>query len=336
MNKKLLLTSLMLPFLMGAQTSLADYSSHELTQAFIEEMVLEEGFDRSELRELFQQVEKKQSIIDAISRPAERTLTWAEYRKIFLKRGRIDDGAKFWRENQTALEAAEETYGVPAEIIVAIIGVETLYGRITGSYRVMDALSTLAFDYPKRAPFFRSELKHFLILSREQGKPPLELKGSYAGAMGLGQFMPSSYRAYAADYDKDGFIDIWANRSDAIWSVANYLEDHGWKREQPITSKATASRQYSDAAISKKLKPALSLQEIENAGISPLMDGLDKNQRVTAMRLQGNRGEEFWIGLHNFYVITRYNHSKLYAMAVFQLAEEIRKTYADDKVAGIH
>ena len=163
-----------------------------------------------------------------------------------------------------------------------------------------------------------------------RGKAPLQLKGSYAGAMGLGQFMPSSYRAYAADYDQDGLIDIWANRADAIWSVANYLEDHGWKKGQPITSKAKASRQYSTDVLSQKLKPELSLQQIEEAGISALMDGLEQHQLATAMRLQANKGEEFWLGLHNFYVITRYNHSSLYAMAVFQLAEAIRNTYMDN------
>lgn len=336
MNKMMVLKSLLLAILLMPLGVLADYSGNDLAKAFIDEMVAEENFDRTELQELFKQVERKQSIIDAISRPAERTLTWGEYRKIFLKESRIDGGAKFWAENLTALTDAEQKYGIPAEIIVSIIGVETLYGKITGSYRVMDALSTLAFDYPKRAPFFRSELKHFLILAREQDQAPLELKGSYAGAMGLGQFMPSSYRAYAADYDQDGFIDIWANRSDAIWSVANYLEDHGWKSGELIAARAEVSDRYDEGVMNQALKPKLSLGQLAESGVVPVIDSLSADASATAMALQGTSGEEFWIGLQNFYVITRYNHSKLYAMAVFQLAEEIRKTYAKNQVVGAH
>lgn len=301
-----------------------DYSKNESTLQFIDEMAAEEGFDKVELASLFSQVEKKQSIIDAMNRPAEKVLTWAEYRKIFLRQSRIKGGVSFWRKNADVLAAAEAKYGVPAEIIVSIIGVETQYGGNTGSFRVMDALSTLAFDYPRRSPFFTSELKHFLILAREQDQAPLELKGSYAGAMGLGQFMPSSYRAYAADYDEDGFIDIWSNEADAIWSVANYLARHGWKKGELITLTATASKGYDESVVNQNLKPELSIADIEAAGIAVKPD-LSGDEMATAMRLEGTRGTEYWVGLHNFYVITRYNHSKLYAMAVFQLAEEIRK-----------
>ena len=228
----------------------ADYSNNALAQDFIREMAREEGFDAAELQKLFAQVEKKDSIINAMNRPAEKVLTWGEYRKIFLRQARIESGGDFWRRNQQVLNEAESEYGVPAHIIVAIIGVETLYGGNTGSYRVIDALSTLAFDYPARAPFFRSELKEFLILSREQKQSPLILKGSYAGAMGLGQFMPSSYRAYAADYDKDGFIDIWNNESDAIWSVANYLSRHGWQEGQTIAHPAVVASSVDDPSQS--------------------------------------------------------------------------------------
>ena len=330
MNKRNVLKGLIVGLLLLPMHVLAgSYSESKLLAEFIDEMVAEEGFNKTDLQALFTQIEKKQSILDAISRPAEKTLTWGQYRKIFLKPGRIEGGAEFWRENQQALTDAEAKYGVPAEIIVSIIGVETLYGGNTGSYRVMDALSTLAFDYPKRAPFFRSELKHFLILSRDQGQDPLSLKGSYAGAMGLGQFMPSSYRAYAADYDQDGFIDIWTNRSDAIWSVANYLSRHGWKADEAIATRASVSDSYNADVMNGSLKPSLNLMQLAEHGVKPEMEGLAGDAMATAMALEGDEGKEFWVGLHNFYMITRYNHSKLYAMAVFQLAEEIRKSYQD-------
>ena len=320
-------------FALAAMTSFsvnifADYSSNPLTVEFIDEMVQEEGFDRAELEQLFAQVEKKQSIIDAMNRPAERVLTWGRYRNIFLKQSRIEGGAEFWRKNADVLAAAEAEYGVPAEIIVSIIGVETLYGGNTGSYRVMDALSTLAFDYPARAPFFRSELKHFLVLARDQDQAPLELKGSYAGAMGLGQFMPSSYRAYAADYDQDDFIDIWKNESDAIWSVANYLSEHRWQPGEQIALPADVSESLDESVLNVQLRPKHSLGELAEAGIAPAAD-LPSDAMATAMMLEGEQGPEYWVGLDNFYVITRYNHSKLYAMAVFQLAQEIKTEYAE-------
>jgi len=310
-----------------ATATFADYSKHELVAEFIDEMVVEDNFDRTELEALFRQVEKKQSILNAISRPAERTLTWGGYRNIFLKQPRIDGGVDFWHDHADVLAKAEKEFGIPAEIIISIIGVETLYGGNTGSYRVMDALSTLAFDYPRRAPFFRSELRHFLILAREQNKQPLDLKGSYAGAMGLGQFMPSSYREYAADYEQDGFIDIWANRSDAIWSVANYLRRHHWKAGDMITVGATVDKNINTEVLNQSLKPELSLAQLKIAGIVPNSGAFPETDLATAMELETEQGTEYWIGLHNFYVITRYNHSKLYAMAVYQLAEEIRAGY---------
>ena len=328
-NKVAMLSAVIALITILSVNSYADYSSNELVKEFIDEMVAEENFDRDSLQQLFAAVEKKQSIIDAMNRPAERTLTWGKYRNIFLQESRIAGGVKFWRENAEVLAAAEANYGVPAEIITAIIGVETLYGGNTGSYRVMDALSTLAFDYPKRAPFFRSELKHFLILARDQKRQPLDLKGSYAGAMGLGQFMPSSYRAYAADYDRDGFIDIWQSEPDAIWSVANYLAEHRWKSGEVITGRATVSADYDTSVVNQALKPVLSMAELAASGIVPIADNYAASTLATAMRLEADAGTEFWLGRHNFYVITRYNHSRLYAMAVFQLAEEIRNSHQD-------
>lgn len=303
----------------------ADYSSNARVQQFIQEMVEEEGFDPEELQRVFSQAEKRDSIINAMNRPAEKVLTWGEYRKIFLGQARIDGGVDFWNRNEQVLSEAEARYGIPAQVIVAIIGVETLYGGNTGSYRVIDALSTLAFDYPARAPFFRSELKQFLILSREQEQSPLVLKGSYAGAMGLGQFMPSSYRAYAADYDNDGFIDIWSNEADAIWSVANYLSRHGWNTGQTIAHPAIVRGRPEEAVLNQSLEPRHSLQRLRQAGLQPAETSLSPELMATAMLLEGDDGDEYWIGMHNFYVITRYNHSRLYAMAVFQLAEEIQE-----------
>ncbi len=311
-----LFTSLTVP-------ALADYSGNELALDFINEVVADEGFNRSELIELFSQAERKQSIIDAMDRPAEKTLTWGEYRKIFLRNSRIHNGVAFWEKNRTVLAAAEARFGIPAQYIVAIIGVETFYGRNTGSYRVLDALATLAFNYPKRAPFFRSELKHFLLLARDQGRNPLELNGSYAGAMGLGQFMPSSYRAYAVGYEEDGFIDIWTDPNDAIWSVANYLAQHGWQAGEPVAARAVVADNHDSEFINQGLKPNHSFSELASVGITSSQSGIRADGPATAMRLEGDRGAEYWIGAYNFYVITRYNHSRLYAMAVFQLAEEI-------------
>ena len=205
----------------------ADYRDRDEVRVFAAEMARDHGFSEEGIIRVIGQAEYKQSIIDAISRPAERVLTWAEYQDIFLTDRRVRAGHDFMMEHKDALIRAQEIYGVPPVIITAIIGVETMYGQIRGSYRVLDALSTLAFDYPPRSRFFRKELKEFLLLVREQNQDITDLKGSYAGAMGYGQFIPSSYRAYAIDFDDDGVIDIWNNPTDAIGSVANYFARHG-------------------------------------------------------------------------------------------------------------
>jgi len=310
-----------LVFLGQAMLSFADYSSHPDAQALIEELVADEGLEREALSAILSKAEKRQSIIDAISRPAEKTLTWARYRNIFIKDSRIKNGAAFHQKHAAVLQAAQDKFGVPAEIIVAIIGVETLYGKNTGSYPVIDALSTLAFDYPKRSPFFRSELKHFLILTHAQKKDPLKFKGSYAGAMGLGQFMPSSYRAYAAEYGTDGFIDIWEDPQDAIWSVANYLSEHGWRRGQAITRPVKVTSEFDDTLVSTELKPSITAKQLVAGGVNLTVG--DVVSDATLMELEGLEGKEYWVGWDNFYVITRYNHSALYAMAVYQLADSI-------------
>lgn len=298
------------------------YSDNPQAQAFIERMVVEHGADRAELQALFTGAQYKQSIVDAMNRPAEKVKLWKDYRKIFITEKRLRQGLQFWREQRSWLEKMQADYGVPIEYVVAIIGVETYYGRVTGNYRVVDALSTLAFDYPKRSPFFTKELEHFLLLAKEQKLDPATLKGSYAGAMGYGQFMPSSYRAYAVDYDADGVADIWANPVDAIGSVANYFVRHGWQPGEDVMVRARISADYNSEEINKLVKPALNLAQLAERGFTPVSE-MSAEVKAIPLRLQGQAGVEFWLGLQNFYTITRYNHSFRYAMAVTQLAEQI-------------
>ncbi|MDD1629019.1 MAG: lytic murein transglycosylase B [Methylococcaceae bacterium] len=289
-------------------------------------MVTTHQFDESELNELFQAVEIKEDILKKISSPAEG-LPWYKYRKIFITEARINNGVKFWQENESALTAVEQLTGIPAEIIIAIIGVETSYGQKTGNYRVIDALSTLAFAYPPRSKFFLSELENFLLLCREEHINPLEPVGSYAGAMGMPQFMPSSFRAYAADFDNDSHRDIWHNKGDVIASVANYFVKHQWQAGQAIAIPVEATGENYKTALTKGLKPDLRLAELESLNLK-ISRSLPLNTKVKLLAFEqepfGQKpGEELWAGLDNFYVITRYNHSPLYAMAVYQLSQSI-------------
>lgn len=311
----------------------AGYVDYPAAQKLINELVEEQGFEREQLVALLAKAEKKQSILDAISRPAEKTMQWKRYRKIFLTSKRREQGLEFWKENASVLAAAEEKYGVPAEVIVAIIGVETSYGRIMGSYRVVDALSTLAFDYPKRSKFFTKELKHFIQLAKEQKQDPLSLKGSYAGAMGYGQFMPSSFRAYAVDFDGDQLADIWKNPEDAIGSVANYFKRHGWQPGGSVVSRAELLQNFSPELANQSLKPKYTVQQLEEAGFKAL-DDLAPEAESSLVKLEGAKGSEYWLGLKNFYVITRYNHSRMYAMAVHQLAQDIKQHHISQNGAG--
>jgi membrane-bound lytic murein transglycosylase B len=320
-SQRLGLISLVL--MAGSMPCKADYTQHPEAKKFIADMVSKHGFSRAELGAWFEKAEKKQGILDAISRPAEASKTWKEYRPIFLVPARIENGVKFWRENSAELARAEKEFGVPAEIIVAIIGVETSYGRNMGSYNVIDALSTLAFDYPPRSPFFRSELENYLLLAREQKHNPLEFKGSYAGAMGYGQFMPSSYRKWAVDFSGDGFTDIWKNTSDAIGSVANYFKEHGWKTGEPVTVEAHAADNMQAPQLNSMVPPTLTIDQWRTQGINPI-SWLPPTTRVIAFQFEGVNGPEYWFGLQNFYTITRYNRSPMYAMAVYQLSQAIK------------
>jgi len=300
----------------------AGYATHPAYPAFEAKMIREHGFEAAELRRLLGEAERKDSILEAIARPAEKRLTWGEYRRIFITQARIDGGVAFWRENRESLAQAAKRFGVDPEVIVAIIGVETRYGGNMGSYRVIDALATLAFDYPPRSAFFGGELEQFLVMAREQGFDALQLKGSYAGAMGMGQFIPSSFRAYAVDFDGDGRADVWNSRSDAIGSVANYFNRHGWSAGAHVVDRASAVGTVDTDRMNPGLEPNTLVSELPALGLSP-RGNLPAAERVLPLMLQAEDGTEYWLGRPTFYVITRYNRSPLYAMAVHQLSQEI-------------
>lgn len=312
----------------GGSVTPTGAARHPAVREFIDDMVERHDFDRGQLLALFSQVEFRDDIIARMTRPAERVLAWHEYRDIFLDRQRIDGGVAFWREHADTLARAERVYGVPAEIIVAIIGVETRYGRITGRDAVMDALTTLAFEFPRRADFFRSELEHYLLLTREEGIDPLGLQGSYAGAMGIAQFMPSSYRAYAIDFNGDGRRNLWTNPVDAIGSVASYLAEHGWRRGEPITAEVLTEGQGFQTLTGGGLdRPQRPLADWRSRGVRPEQPGIDDSLPANLLEFEARWGTLYRLTFNNFYVITRYNRSPLYAMAVYELARSIRSEY---------
>jgi len=305
-----------------------DVDSPEVA-AFIDEMVSEHAFNRDALRSVLSEAEIKSSIIRKISTPAERTLKWAEYRKIFITKERINAGVTFWRENREMLERINKESGVSIEMIVGIIGVETYFGRITGNDRVLDALATLAFEYPKRARFFRNELVQFLILTREEELDATGPMGSYAGAMGRPQFMPSSFRAYAVDATGDGKRDIWNDWADVSGSVANYFLEHGWRAGEEVTAQATLSGQWTGPVPEPKntLKAADTIESLSEKGVVFATD-LCADSKGELLTYEGSSGIEHWVGFHNFFVITKYNHSAMYALAAHQLGQEIASKMA--------
>ena len=294
--------------------------SPEKLEAFIAATEKSSGMPAAEIRAWLAQARYQQSIINAISRPAEGK-PWKDYRPIFMNATRIDQGRTFYAENRSAVDAIAAERGVPAEIILAIMGVETSYGRIMGNYRVLDALYTLAFYYPRREEFFRSELAHVFALAREQRLDLATLKGSYAGAMGWGQFMPSSYRNYGKDGDGDGRADLLGSRQDAFASIANYFVGYGWHRGEPIFVPAVADPGAAPF-VPDNFEAKYTLADLAARGYRPAEAGAP-DLPVTLLTLDGANGPEYWIGYHNFWVITRYNRSPLYAMAVFQLSREI-------------
>lgn len=308
-------------------TSQADLSQDPAVATFVSEMSSRHDFDANELSDLFRRVEVREDILRAISRPAE-SKPWYEYRPIFVTDSRIDQGVEFWRKHARTLARAETEYGVPAPIIVAILGVETRYGRHSGGYRVMDALATLGFAYPPRAGFFRGQLEEYLLMAREEAFDPMELTGSYAGAMGQPQFIPSSFRSYAVDFDGDGHRDLWHSVEDVVGSVANYFARHHWRPGAPIATPARVTGARAAELAERGYKPSVPVSELAEWGVEPER-ALPRDAEVALLALETPDGLEHWVALHNFYVITRYNHSALYAMAAFQLAEGIRARYME-------
>lgn len=302
-----------------------DSVQRESVQAFVSEMVGRHGFQRPELERLMARAEYQDSIITLISMPVTAK-PWSEFRPLFLTPARIARGQDFWKENAGALSQARERFGVPEEIVVAIIGVETLYGQNVGRHRVLDALYTLAFDYPPREKFFRSELENYLLFLRESGYDAARLKGSYAGAMGIPQFMPSSVRQYAVDFDADGHIDLWQSAADSIGSVANYLSTFGWRAGQPVMIRAEVEGEGYRSILEEGYKPKRTVAELAAQGVKAA-DAVDADLKAALIRLEGENGPEFWLVFDNFYAITRYNRSLNYATAVYQLADEIKALY---------
>ncbi len=286
--------------------------------SFISDMVQRNQFKQEDLTRLFKEVRLKKSILAAMDRPAEGK-PWREYRPLFIEPKRIAGGVRFWAEHEETLARAEAQYGVPASLIVAIIGVETFYGRNTGSFRVIDALATLAFGYPKRAPYFRSELEQFLLMTREEGFDPLSIKGSYAGAMGISQFMPSSYRKYGVDFDGDGQRDLWENPEDAIGSIARYLQGYGWKRGATVLAPVQRVVDEAKSLANRGWSFRIPMQQWAGIGVST--DAAPTASEAMLFELAGENGPEYWLGFENFYVITRYNRSFHYAMAAWQLSQ---------------
>jgi len=297
-------------------------TEREDVQAFVDDLVTSHNFERAWLESVISDGETKQKILDAISRPAEKTLAWHEYRKIFVTPKRIKAGVKFWEEQHERLTRISSETGVPAEIMAAIVGVETYYGRQTGGYRVLDALATLGFDYPPRAKFFRGELAEFFLLTRDEELELTGVMGSYAGAMGPPQFIPSSYRAYAVDGDGDGRRDLLGNWDDILASVANYFVAHGWRAGEPVAVPGQIDDPQSFPVGRNKLKLVDTVGSLTAKGVR-FDTELDASAPTQLIGFEGDDGDEYWVGFKNFYVITRYNRSAMYAMAVYQLAAEL-------------
>lgn len=295
-------------------------------QQFIATMADRHGFDAEALNQLFAQAQPRLSAARIMTDQVVQPLSWSRYRGNFVNAWNIRHGVRFWQQHGAALTRARQIYGVPEEVIVAIIGVETRYGQTQPRFPEFDTLTTLAFDYPRRAEFFRAELEQYLLLMREEQLDPLSAKGSFAGAMGIPQFMPSSYRRYAVDFNHDGRRDLWGSAIDAIGSVANYLRAHGWVAGQPVAVGARLPdevEQDLSAYVSITLKPEWYVEELQSLGLVPA-EWLSPSAQAALLAIEGEDGREYWLGFDNFYAITRYNRSLHYALAVFQLSGELR------------
>jgi membrane-bound lytic murein transglycosylase B len=305
------------------------YPKRKEVKQFIAEMVKKHGFTSKELNRVLGKAQFQPSIIRAMEQPAETALaSWQAYRAIFISPQRIEAGVQFWGRNAEPLARAAAEFGVPEEIIVGIIGVETTYGRNIGTYRVIDALATLAFDYPKRAQFFRGELENYLMLSREARIDPLRIKGSYAGAIGIPQFMPGSYRRFAVDYDGDGLSNLATSPADAIGSIGNFLKAHGWARGEPVAFAAEVSGELWRKLTEAGVTPASRAAELPGFGVKPAVP-ISPDTRCALIELETpGQPSDFRVTLQNFFVLTRYNRSNLYAAAVLDLATELARARA--------
>jgi membrane-bound lytic murein transglycosylase B len=327
--KRILGTLLLTTCITSSAATQGTFANDPAVIDFARDMEQRHGFNADALLNQFGQTRPNAKVLQLIKPPASPTQrSWERYRPRFLNSVRIDGGVRFWQENRTALTRARAIYGVPEEVIVAIIGVETVYGRNTGGFSVMEALATLAFNYPRRADFFREELEQFFLLARENNADASTIKGSFAGAIGIPQFMPGSQRRYAIDFDGDQRVDLSNSVDDAIGSVARFLEQHGWQSGQPVAVPAQVSGEPDRALIEAGIRPSLKAADLAQRGITSKAD----NEATVALidLVSPERATEYWLGYENFYVITRYNRSSFYAMSVFQLAEEIRKRKQDN------
>lgn len=316
----------LLMVMVGVRSGLCgDFEGNPRMEEFIQSMVSRHGLEEEALRKALMSAKLKESILRAMETPAEAKPWWA-YRPILVNSRNIQGGRSFLRKHLKTLKRAENDYGIPGALITAILGVETGYGQNKGSFRVLDSLATLAFAYPRRADFFASELEAFFLMVKEEGLDPTTLKGSYAGAMGYPQFMPSSFLRYAVDFDHDGRKDIWNSVPDAIGSVANYFANYGYDPTQPVAVRAVLDPQSSEIKkeiLENGVEPAFSLETLKNAGFQFRHESLNPMTKAGIFELEGFEGPEYWLALPNFWVITRYNKSRLYAMAVFELARFI-------------
>jgi len=308
-------------FLLPITVSAIDTQRDDVQQ-FVDTLVTQDGFDRAYVEAMLADSEIQQSILDAMSRPAESVMLWHDYRDIFMTDERIAAGVEFYSEHEETLDRISSETGVPPQMILGIIGVESYFGRITGKHRVLDALATLGFDYPPRSKFFSSELNQAFMLAREEDIDLLELKGSYAGAIGPPQFIPSSYRAYAVDGDGDGRRDLANNWDDILASVANYFVAHKWRAGQPVAALATVKEGATDIPLNEGLKLQSTVGKLSSAGVY-FPGELDDSAAAGVWRLDGKDGDEYWVGFDNLYVITRYNRSVMYALAAWELGDSI-------------
>jgi len=312
----------------GIETAAAIDTKRGDVKEFITHMHDAYGFKVRPLRKLLSGAQVQPAILEAMEKPAEKARLWYEYRPIFLNERRIREGTDFWIAHRQVLEQASARSGVAPEYLAAILGVETYYGRLTGSYRVLDALTTLAFDFPARSKFFRDELEQFLLLTRDLQLDARTVKGSYAGAMGAPQFMPSNYRRYAIDADADGRVDLWSNWADVCSSVGNYLKQHGWNAGEPVLIEASAAADRPESLDGRKLDLSESVGSLMTKGVS-FDSPLPADAPALLIAADESDGTHWRVGFNNFYVITRYNHSPLYAMAVYELAGAIKQRVLD-------